>query len=131
MSINWELRRNIVLLICAVQCICSISRKWLTLSPGLTDTATTDPGMGERRILLVSSGTFSGMCLLRDAASLLNTRSLNWTHETQRNGYTDRERTLWWYKQPNERQTLQKTTIKPTHNTFHPFFLLDSFFFTV
>lgn len=36
-------------------------RRWLTVSPGFTDTVTTEPGIGERRMLLVSSGTFSGM----------------------------------------------------------------------
>ena len=52
----------------------------VTVSPGLTDTATTDPGMGERRMLLVSSGTFSGMKELSSAASGDRTRTLNYTH---------------------------------------------------
>ena len=56
-----------------------------TVSPGWTDTATTEPGMGERRMLLVSSGTFSGMKELSSAASGERTRTLNYTH-------TDRER---------------------------------------
>lgn len=42
----------------------------VTVSPGLTETATTVPGIGERRMLLVSSATFSGMKALSCAANL-------------------------------------------------------------
>lgn len=46
-------------------------RNALTVSPGLTETATTTPGIGERRMLLVSSATFSSMNLFSSAASLV------------------------------------------------------------
>lgn len=48
-----------------------LSPACLTVSPGLTETATTTPGIGERRMLLVSSVTFSSMNLLSSAASLV------------------------------------------------------------
>lgn len=48
-----------------------LSPACLTVSPGLTETATTTPGIGERRMLLVSSVTFSSMNLFSSAASLV------------------------------------------------------------
>lgn len=52
--------------------------RYVTVSPGLTDTATTEPGIGERSRLLVSSGTFSGMKEFNCAANLDRTRTLNY-----------------------------------------------------
>ena len=46
-------------------------RSTLTMSPGLTETAITTPGIGEHRVLLVSLGTFSSMNLFSSAASLV------------------------------------------------------------
>lgn len=43
----------------------------LTRSPGFTEMATTTPGIGERKTLLVSSATFSSINLFNSAASLL------------------------------------------------------------
>lgn len=50
--------------------------RMLTMSPGLTETATTVPGIGDLRMLLVSSSTFSGMYLFSSAACFGSTCSL-------------------------------------------------------
>lgn len=49
----------------------------VTVSPGLTETATTVPGIGDRRMLLVSSATFSGMKEFSCAANLDRMRTWN------------------------------------------------------
>lgn len=54
-----------------------VCRGSVTVSPGLTDTATTVPGIGDRRMLLVSSATFSGMKELSCAANLDRMRTWN------------------------------------------------------
>lgn len=64
----------------------------ITVSPGCTDTATTVPGMGERRMLLVSSGSFSGMKEFSLEANLDKTRTLNW--ESQEERYHDNTLTV-------------------------------------
>lgn len=45
---------------------------FLTMSPGLTETATTVPGMGDLKMLEVSSAAFSGMYLLSSAATFVS-----------------------------------------------------------
>lgn len=48
------------------------------MSPGFTDTATTAPGIGDLKMLEVSSSAFSGMYLLSSAASLVSICNLYW-----------------------------------------------------
>lgn len=59
------------------------------------DTATTVPGIGERKMLLVSSDTFSGMYEFNSAANLDMMRT--WNYISQKNMWETQEgKTLHW-----------------------------------
>ena len=87
----------------------------LTRSPGLTEMATTTPGIGERRMLLVSSAAFSSINLFNSAASLVRIRTLYY-----KGGEKKSEVTWWTFPPPMQRlftirfQLLSHTTSEVT-----------------
>ena len=87
----------------------------LTRSPGLTEMATTTPGIGERRMLLVSSAAFSSINLFNSAASLVRIRTLYY-----KGGEKKSEVTWWTFPPPMQQlfkirfQLLSHTTSEVT-----------------
>lgn len=87
----------------------------LTRSPGLTEMATTTPGIGERRMLLVSSAAFSSINLCNSAASLVRIRTLYY-----KGGEKKSEITRWTFPPPMQQlfkislQLLSYTTSEVT-----------------